>query len=45
MFELARRRNPDVRPGTRSEVGVQLPRDVSLDCTRWEAVARELSLT
>lgn len=38
VFELARRRKPDVRPGTRASAGVRLPFDVSLDTTRWRAL-------
>lgn len=38
VFELARRRSPGVREGTRAEAGVQLPGDVSLDCSRWAAL-------
>lgn len=34
-YELARRRNPSVRPGSRHEANVALPGDVSLDITRW----------
>jgi dTDP-4-dehydrorhamnose reductase len=36
MYELARRRLPTVKQATRESVGVDLPRDVSLDLTRWE---------
>lgn len=37
-FGLARRRRPDVRPGTRAEAHVTLPGDVSLDLSRWTAL-------
>ncbi|ADI15966.1 SDR family oxidoreductase [Truepera radiovictrix] len=40
VFELARRRRPDVRPGRKAEAGVELPDDISLDTSRW----RELRL-
>ncbi|WP_027482714.1 SDR family oxidoreductase [Deinococcus pimensis] len=36
VFELARRRRPDVRPGSRTEANVRLPSDVSLDVSRWQ---------
>ena len=39
VYDLARRRNPDVREGTRAEAGVTLPGDVSLDTGRWRRVA------
>lgn len=42
VYELARRRRPDVRPGTRTEAGVRLPEDVSLDVSRWARVEDEL---
>ena len=35
VLELARRRSPDVRPGSRESAAVALPADVSLDLTRW----------
>ena len=35
VFELARRRRPDVRPASKVEAGVDLPDDVVLDCSRW----------
>ena len=34
-FDLARRRRPDVRPGTKRDVAVKLPDDISLDISRW----------
>lgn len=42
VFELARRRSPGVREGTRAEAGVQLPGDVSLDSSRWAALRARL---
>lgn len=36
VFDLARRRRPDVQAGTREAAGVTLPGDVSLDTTRWD---------
>lgn len=41
MYELARRRKPDVSPGTRTSSSVNLPRDVSLDISRWKELQRE----
>lgn len=38
VYDLARRRRPDVRPASRTEAGVRLPSDVSLDTGRWEAL-------
>jgi dTDP-4-dehydrorhamnose reductase len=38
---LARRRKPDVRPGSKSGANVRLPDDVSLDISRWTALKRE----
>lgn len=37
VFELARRRRPDVRPATKAEAGVALPDDVVLNRERWLA--------
>jgi len=37
VFELARRRKPDVRPATKAEAGVALPDDVVLNRERWLA--------
>lgn len=42
-YELARRRRPDVRPGSRRDAGVELPEDISLDTTRWQALKRRLT--
>lgn len=36
MFDLARRRRPDVRPASKAAAPVPLPDDVSLDTSRWE---------
>ncbi|GGN35496.1 SDR family oxidoreductase [Deinococcus daejeonensis] len=38
VFELARRRKPDVQEGTRAQAGVTLPGDVSLNTDRWRAL-------
>ena len=42
-FELARRRRPDVRPGSKREAGVELPDDITLDVTRWQALKAKLN--
>ncbi|WP_135229246.1 SDR family oxidoreductase [Deinococcus fonticola] len=38
VYELARRRNPAVRQGSRADVKVVLPADVSLNTERWQAL-------
>jgi dTDP-4-dehydrorhamnose reductase len=38
VLELARRRAPDVRAGTRHNAAVALPADVSLDLSRWTSL-------
>lgn len=38
VYELARRRKPDVKEGTRAQAGVTLPGDVSLNTERWVAL-------
>ncbi|AWT36787.1 dTDP-4-rhamnose reductase [Deinococcus arenae] len=38
VFELARRRKADVQEGTRTQAGVTLPNDVSLNTDRWQAL-------
>ncbi|OLV19293.1 SDR family oxidoreductase [Deinococcus marmoris] len=43
VYELALRRRPDVREGTRAEAGVMLPGDVSLNTGRWERLRRQWS--
>ena len=46
VFELARRRKPDVRPASKAEAGVDLPDDVVLDCALWRRLrAQPLSRT
>ena len=42
-YDLARRRKPDVRPGTRVGAGMKLPSDVSLDTSRWRELRARLS--
>ena len=43
VYELARRRKPDVREGLRASAGVRLPADVSLDSGRWTRVKLDWS--
>ncbi|GHF37222.1 dTDP-4-dehydrorhamnose reductase [Deinococcus metalli] len=38
VYELARRRRPDVKSGLRAQAGVVLPADVSLNTERWQAL-------
>jgi len=42
VFELARRRRPDVRPGSKRAAGVDLPDDCSLDTSRWNGIETHL---
>ena len=44
VFELAKRRKPDVREGMRASASVRLPGDVSLDSGRWHAIREGLKL-
>ena len=38
VYELAKRRKPDVQEGLRASASVRLPADVSLDSGRWEVI-------
>lgn len=40
VYELARRRKPDVLEGLRASAGVKLPADVSLNSDRWRYLAK-----
>lgn len=42
VFELARRRRPDVRRGSKADAAVALPDDISLDSRRWRTLKRQL---
>lgn len=44
VYDLARRRKPDVREGTRAQAGVTLPGDVSLNTERWQRLRERLVL-
>jgi dTDP-4-dehydrorhamnose reductase len=41
VYELARRRRPDVREGVRQQAGVPLPADVSLNTERGQRLYRQ----
>ena len=43
VFELARRRKPDVARGSKKTAGVALPDDISLDTSRWRSLKPELA--
>ncbi len=43
VFDLAKRRRPDVRPGSKREAGVALPDDITLDVSRWRALRPHLA--
>lgn len=44
VYELARRRSFDVKPGTRREAGVELPEDISLSTERWRSLKALLEI-
>jgi dTDP-4-dehydrorhamnose reductase len=41
VYELAKRRKPDVLPALRCDVGVDLPEDISMDISRWKKLKEE----
>ena len=41
VFELARRRKSDVQPGSKKQVKVDLPDDISLDVSRWRRIREQ----
>src|SRR5919202_137896 len=43
VYELARRRSPDVQPGSRRDSKVSLPEDISLDVRLWQTLKEKLS--
>jgi dTDP-4-dehydrorhamnose reductase len=45
VYDLARRRRPDVEPASRHDAGVSLPDDCSLDVSRWLEVQSQLGGT
>jgi dTDP-4-dehydrorhamnose reductase len=45
VFELARKRNPDLKPGSRLKANVHIPPDVSLDASRWLALKDRIAST
>ena len=42
VYDLARRRKPDVTRGSKAEAGVALPDDISLNTERWQALKKTL---
>ena len=40
VYDLARRRKPDVARGSKTEAGVALPDDISLNTERWQALKK-----
>lgn len=42
VYELARRRSPDVRSGSRKNSKVGLPEDISLDIRLWQTLKKQL---
>lgn len=43
VYELARRRKADVKPGSKKDAKVELPDDISLDVSRWQQLKQEWS--
>jgi dTDP-4-dehydrorhamnose reductase len=43
VYELARRRTPEVKPGSRLNANVHIPPDVSLDISRWLSLKDKIS--
>jgi len=43
VYDLARRRRSDVRPGSKTQLKVRLPDDISLDVSRWREVKARLT--
>jgi dTDP-4-dehydrorhamnose reductase len=42
VYDLAKRRRPDVQRGSKANANVSLPDDISLDISRWQAAKAEL---
>ena len=42
VFDLARRRNEEVEPGSKADAGVSLPDDISLNVERWQTLRTSL---
>ena len=42
VYELAKRRNEEVEPGSKTDVGVSLPDDISLNVERWQTLRTSL---
>lgn len=45
VYDLAKRRRPDVRAGNKHEAKVDLPDDISLDTSRWQQLSQNWKLT
>ncbi len=43
VYELARRRKPDVAPSSKQQAKVQFPDDISLDTSRWQGLKAQWS--
>ena len=43
VYDLAKRRKPDVQPGSKKDANVELPDDISMDISRWLQVKKELT--
>jgi dTDP-4-dehydrorhamnose reductase len=41
VYALAKRRRPDVQPGSKVHAAVALPEDISLDTTRWQQLSAQ----
>ncbi len=40
VYDLAKRRSDDVKPGSKADAGVSLPGDISLNVERWQTSER-----
>jgi dTDP-4-dehydrorhamnose reductase len=45
VYDLALRRKPEVRRGTKRDVAVDLPDDISMDTSRWQSLKTTLGLS
>ncbi len=42
VYDLAKRRKPDVQRGSKTNANVSLPDDISLDISRWQEIKKQL---
>ena len=42
VYDLAKRRNQEVKPGSKADAGVSLPDDISLNVERWQTLKPSL---